>query len=164
MKKIIFAALIGFAAAACNTISDNPNVEAEAADDDISQLKSEVMAVHDSAMAKMSTTNRQMSELKNLWQTAEDSLPYRQAFRELKQANDDMMDWMRSFELPEEAPEDELREYLLEEKRSIQAVHAEMEKAIEEAAFLLKNTTADAAGEDSMNMNSEHMDHEGHQH
>lgn len=149
MKKLFAAACIGLVLTACNQVPENPNVEAEEANNELTDLKSEVMEVHDSAMIKMQKAGSQMSKLKNRWQTAEDSLPYQQAFRELKEANDDMMDWMHSFNIPEEASDDEIREYLLQEKKAIQAVHAEMKKAISEAAFLLENSEAEWAKQDT---------------
>lgn len=160
MRKFLLLFTFVLGVIACNTISDNPNTTEETASDELSTLEDEVMAIHDTAMAKMNTVSQLQKRLKDKWQTMEDSLPYRQAFDELQAAHDDMMDWMRNYEVPEDAPEDEIRTYLLEERRVVQAVDQSMEEAINEAQFLLK----DSGAEMEMDDESGSMDHEGHQH
>ncbi|MDZ7845330.1 MAG: hypothetical protein U5L96_00285 [Owenweeksia sp.] len=154
MRKVLFAFTTLFTIAACNSIADNPNVEKEDAKKGIESLKKEVMTLHDTAMDKMSTISNLQKKLKEMGQTQVDSLPYQQAYRKLQGASDDMMGWMRSFELPE-AEEAQQRTYLLEEKKAVQAVDAEMKDAIAEARHLLKITRAEMEADQQDHQHSE---------
>ena len=156
MKKLLSILSLAFITFSCNTISDNPNVTEEAADDEVSELKNEVMAVHDTAMAKMGEATRLMKELQDEWQNSVDSMPYRQAYRELLQAKDGMMEWMRSYKEPEDAEVEEIKTFLLEEKKAIEAVNTQLDQAINEARHLLETTTDYEA--DNVEASSSEMD------
>lgn len=155
MKKILSVAVLAWLMLSCDNLPDNPGATTESANEDVETLKAEVMAIHDSAMAKMSTLSSLQSKLKETWQSTKDSLPYLDMHRNLQHYKDDMMDWMRNYEVPENTGEPEVRDYLLEEKRAVGAINAEMDKGIAEARFLLENPelsteTTEEEGEQSL--------------
>ncbi len=154
MYRIISAALLVLTVAACNLQPENPNTTE--ADAGVEELRKEVMTVHDTAMIKMNTMSKLQSRLKAEWKSSVDSLPYMNAYRGLQESKDDMMGWMRNFDLSEDASEEEARTYLLQEKKSIQAINAEMDKNIAEARFLLKNDESEMLEEGDT---VEHHDH-----
>ncbi len=144
---------------ACNNQPATDTIEEKEESSALKAMKEEIMSIHDTAMLRMTTSKRLMAELKEAWQTEVDSMPYQQAYRNLRQANDDMMEWMRNFELPEgdDVKDEELEAYLQEERRAIQAVDQNLKKAIEDGQELVKMENAEAE-------ETATEGHEGHQH
>ncbi len=146
MKRILVLLSLFVIAIACQNAGTNSN--AENAKPGTEELKGEVMAVHDSAMAKMGTMARVQRQLKEHWENSQDSLRYKEAYNNLADASEGMMDWMRNFELPEEATDEEMRNFLLEEQKAIEEVHAAINEALSEGRQLLEETENNATGEE----------------
>ena len=127
MKKIfsllIFSAIV---LNACNSGVSNPNEKPE-----ISDLKERVITVHDTAMIEMNVLGKLASKLKERAKNSNDSIIYMEAYENTAEARQAMMDWMHKFDIPqrEEASEEEVRAYLLEQEEKIKQVKAKMEEA-----------------------------------
>ena len=103
------------------------------------ELYDEVMAVHDEVMPRMGDLMNYQSQLKGKI----DSLPEGQAEEteslqsvvdELEEAHDAMMGWMRNFNRDYEGmTEEEVMEYLRQEKEKIEEVKEKMNSALQEA-------------------------------
>ena len=105
----------------------------------VETLTKEVLEVHDKTMKQMGTMAKLRTRLKEEWKTANDTAAYYNAYEDLKQANEDMMDWMRNFKDPEEQdwPEEQKVEYLQEQKQKIDGVEEYIESSIEKAQKVL---------------------------
>ena len=97
----------------------------------IAELKTEVLAVHDEVMPKMGDLRRARKDLMLQADSLIESDPERAALLNaaadaLGNANESMMQWMRAYEPEFEGTEEEIREYLLGQKESIQKVKEDM--------------------------------------
>lgn len=139
MKYLVPLTIVLFAVSACN--SDKKEQQA---------LFDEVMLVHDEVMPKMGNLRALASELSQRADSlAQDSLVDRSAqidemrslSKNLKDANEGMMEWMRQFEQVEEGtPHGEVMQYLSEQRKSIQKVRDDMINSKTEAEkYLLEN-------------------------
>lgn len=111
------------------------------------QLYEEVMRIHDRAMLKMSEIRKLSSQLNDSIQHTgvnpmyqEEAINmFRNRLKELKDADDAMRQWMRSFDgSMERMSEKEQMEYLEKEKKKMQEVEREMNKAISGAREALQ--------------------------
>lgn len=127
----LFLLAIAFACAS----PDGPNsTEGES---DVKALKKEVIAIHDSAMAKMNVMAQLQAGLKKKWPSSADSVLYRKAYQDLQKSHEDMMDWMHDFNLDENASEEANHSYLRQEKKKIGAINSAMDRNITESESLL---------------------------
>lgn len=109
------------------------------------QMK-EVIAIHDEVMPKMSTIGRLAGQLKSKVDTTAQGKEYQKALRDLQEANESMMDWMR--ELGDNFDSDEIMNgkelsaekqlILNEEEAKIKIVREKIETSIANAEALLK--------------------------
>lgn len=116
-------------------IEDRKPSEAEQAE---TALYEEVMAIHDEVMPKMDDMMRLKSQLQAKLEqketTQEEALALRSAIKELEQADEAMMQWMRNFK-----PQDHVNDhqkviaYYQEQKKYIKEVKDKMLAAIENA-------------------------------
>lgn len=104
-------------------------------------LKDQVMAKHDTAMAKYGEL---YLERKRLSQQA-DSLPnnnvvlkeqYGKTILELIKADDAMMQWMRSYQDPDSLSEDAAVQYLQKEKQEIEVIQQQIQRSLAQAKTL----------------------------
>ncbi|AMM51778.1 hypothetical protein TH61_12145 [Rufibacter sp. DG15C] len=107
----------------------------------IDLLKDEVMAKHDSAMAKYGEL---YIERKRLSQQA-DSVPesnaalkekYGESILALIKADDAMMQWMRSYQAPDSLSEDAALQYLQKEKQEIEVIQQQIKTSLAKAKAL----------------------------
>ncbi|WP_370089923.1 hypothetical protein [Ekhidna sp.] len=104
-------------------------------EEELQQLKDEVMTIHDEVMPKMGELRRIRKDL--LLQA--DSLIVVDSARaallttiatQIGDANEGMMQWMRDFEPEFEGTDDEIRQYLEDQKIAIQQVKEDMNKSL----------------------------------
>ena len=104
-------------------------------------LKDQVMAKHDSAMARYGDLYVQR---KRLSQQAE-SLPdtsvalkeqYGKTILELIKADDAMMQWMRSYKVPDSLSQDSAMQYLRQEMQEITLIQKQISSALTQAKAL----------------------------
>ncbi|MEP2024012.1 MAG: hypothetical protein ABJH98_06365 [Reichenbachiella sp.] len=133
-----FLIVLAFTIVACN--SDKKEQQT---------LFEQVMLVHDEVMPKMGNLRALASELSGKADSlALDSLndnsseiqQLRNLSKNLKDANEGMMEWMRQFEqLREGTPHGEVMEYLNEQRKSIQKVREDMLNSKDEAEKYMLN-------------------------
>lgn len=124
MKYLIITTIALLSLASCKHshpgMEDNP-------------LYSEVMAVHDSIMPKMSEIHDLKDELKAFTESpAKDQVMA--AMGDLDKADEAMMEWMANFKMPEDKTQ--LETYLSNQKTEINQVAAQMYSAMEQATRL----------------------------
>jgi uncharacterized protein Yka (UPF0111/DUF47 family) len=104
---------------------------------DIPTLKEEVLAVHDEVMPKMGELRKVEKELRLMVQ--EDSLlsDLGVVADKIADANQSMMVWMRGYDPNFEGTEEEVIQYLNEQKKSIQKVKEDMLSSLEEGKQLV---------------------------
>ncbi len=96
-------------------------------------LYTEVMAVHDSIMPKMSDIHDLKKELK-VYTESEARDQVMAAMGDLDKADEAMMEWMADFKMPEDKTQ--LETYLNDQKTKINQVAAQMYSAIQQATML----------------------------
>lgn len=145
MKKSVFpAAVIGcllslilFAAACKGEKKESPNQEPNRME--------VVLAVHDEVMPRMSEIGRLVARLKPLADSTEAGLPYLKAMKDLQEAHQAMMDWMKGFgdrfeyaEIKEgKALSAQKQEWLVEEEVKVRAMRDQVVESISAAEALL---------------------------
>ncbi len=128
---------------ACSSSSGNEQI----ADDgtiSIDSLKSEVMFIHDEVMPKYGVLRRARRDLLMQADSLLESNPERAAMlttvaEEMAQANEQMMSWMRAFELNYDTTEQAQRIYFEEQKVQIQQVKEDMQGSLARGEELLGN-------------------------
>ncbi|WP_153042860.1 hypothetical protein [Rufibacter ruber] len=109
-------------------------------------LHEEVMALHDSSMAKMGDLYTHRKELLRL----QDSLPAADSARQrgvrygvskLLEADEHMMQWMRAYRVPDLQKPKEALLYLQDEREKIQKVRQEIEQSLKVADSLSAQLT-----------------------
>lgn len=109
-------------------------------------LHEEVMALHDSSMAKMGDLYTHRKELLRL----QDSLPAADSARQrgvrygvskLLEADEHMMQWMRAYRIPDLQKPKEALLYLQDEREKIQKVRQEIEQSLKVADSLAAQLT-----------------------
>lgn len=140
MKNIFLLSVLGMLAIGCNdAISGEKPIIEVASEDQIATLKKEVMAVHDKAMAQMNEMSQLRRKLKETKSEAADTAAYHNAYSDLAQAQEAMMEWMRNFENPDEM-EVSLKEktrYLEDQKEKITDVAEYTDRSINKAKAVL---------------------------
>ncbi len=107
--------------------------------DDNRLLAEEVMAIHDSAMAKMTTMHELRLHLQATDDNSVSAADRAAAVAQLQEAHRAMMQWMRDYRPPQtDSAFAGARPYLLAEKEKIFLVGAMIDDAIEHAETLLK--------------------------
>ena len=146
MKKSVFpTAVIGcllclsLLAGACR------GEKKETPDQDPNQMEV-VLAVHDEVMPRMSEIGRLVARLKPMADSTETGLPYLKAMKDLQDAHQAMMDWMKGFgdrfdhaEIMEgKALSAEKKEWLAEEEVKVRAMRDQVVESIAAAEALLE--------------------------
>jgi len=108
------------------------------------ELEKEVLEIHDEVMPQMGEVARLRDELEKRKESL-DSLASKQAqiidelIAQLSEANQGMMDWMRNYSADfANMKHDEVMDYLEEQRKSVEDVHSEIGKAIEDAKHQLE--------------------------
>ena len=104
-----------------------------------------VMAIHDEVMPKMGKLGKLVGELKSKVDTTEIGKQYEVAMKDLQNAHDSMMDWMRGF--GDRFDSDEIlngkeltpqkQKWLDEEEEKVKAMREQVNSSIERAEALL---------------------------
>ncbi|MEQ9402991.1 MAG: hypothetical protein RIM99_05355 [Cyclobacteriaceae bacterium] len=132
MKKLLFIPLLIIA---CQT-SKNEEV-------DLAALKDEVLEIHDEVMPKMGDLRRARKELMLLADSIQtiDSARAAElliASDSIDMANEGMMNWMRNYEPTFEGTDEEILEYLTNQKEAIVEVKIKMITSLEIGKKLLE--------------------------
>ena len=142
MKKfaiLLVALTLGTACGnSTETSSENTNTEMSG-EDQVMGLKKEIMEVHDKTMAEMTTMSKLRKELRKASKETTDTAAYYNAYQDLHQAHEDMMDWMHNFQSPDEmdVSEAEKIEYLKEQKDKVTQLEEYTIASIEKAQKVL---------------------------
>ena len=112
--------------------------------DEIKTRYDQVMMVHDEVMPKMKPMSQLKKKLKkeliNRANNAELSMKITESLSEIEAADEQMMDWMADFKLPEDKSEKAQISYLQKEQKKIEKVRMDIESAINNAhALTMKN-------------------------
>lgn len=139
IRSVILFCLVAFVAISCNSASsESVNPETGAA---ISTLKKDVIAMHDTAMARMNHIGQLQKKLQQ-GISSEDSVVTMATYASLQAARDDMMNWMREFEVPVTSEEVQM-DYLKTEYDRIRKVDENMVNAIAKAEQFLEDKALD---------------------
>lgn len=125
MKLTIpFSVLIIFLLSACGGNKQNQ----------IKDLKDEVMGVHDEVMPKMGDLRKASKSLMMKAETMDSTaaMELRVIAEDIEAANEFMMEWMRQYEPDMEGTEEELLEYYKSQRAGIQEVKVRMLNALEQ--------------------------------
>lgn len=96
MRKIFYFLSLSLIMVACNENAGDAG--ADSADNNVVELKGQVMKIHDETMSKNGDIQSLLSNLKMAtYSNSEDSIAIQQAYKGLKEANQSMMDWMREY-------------------------------------------------------------------
>ncbi len=140
MKKIFVLLVFSASVIACNNTTTAEGEETEVqAENKVDALKAEVMVLHDKTMPKMNEMGQLTSKLKAAVAEAQDSSAYFNAINDLTQAKESMMDWMHSFQNPDEmeATEEEKIDYLKSERAKMADIADYTDRSIEKAKEVL---------------------------
>ena len=142
MKKILIFSLLTtvFFWGACNK-NDSASKVKESKTDERAVLRKEVMDIHDYAMAKLGMlTEMELKITEAVDSTSQEELQEATVnIRALRQADEDMMDWMRQYKDPLETTAlDSVKRYFDEQKISIQKVKEDTDNSLEQAKSFLK--------------------------
>ncbi|WP_420576009.1 hypothetical protein [Ekhidna sp.] len=110
--------------------------------EELQTLKSEVMAIHDEVMPKMGELRRTRKDLLLQADSLMESNPDRAAMLttvadEIGNANEGMMQWMRAYEPEFEGTDEEIKQYLEDQKVAIQKVKDEMIESLKKGNDVL---------------------------
>jgi hypothetical protein len=121
MKNILVILIIGLTFASCGN------------KDQVSELKAEVMAIHDEVMPEMGNLRKVRKQLISLSETKDsvEAEELSQLAEDIELANESMMEWMRNFEPLFEGTPEEKTDYLKAQKESIAEVKEKMLSALE---------------------------------
>lgn len=139
MKKLSLFLLATALLTACNTTPTGEEASAADSQDQISQLKGEVMALHDKVMPEMTPMSKMQGQLMQASVGSADSIEYMTAATELKYAKDAMMKWMHDYSntWDENWTEAEKMEFLKAEKDKMARIDELTEKAIAQGEAVL---------------------------
>ncbi|WP_425392686.1 hypothetical protein [Ekhidna sp.] len=112
--------------------------------EELSSLKDEVMAIHDEVMPKMGELRRARKDLLLQADSLMESNPDRAAMLttvadEIADANESMMQWMRAYEPEFEGTDEEIKQYLEDQKKAIQEVKEQMNGSLAKGQEILEN-------------------------
>lgn len=138
MKKFAILLVAIVMGTACGNGAEAEATEISA-EDKVMELKKEVMEVHDKTMAQMNTMAKLRKELRQASGEAQDTAAYYNAYQDLHQAHEDMMNWMRNFENPDEmeVSTEEKISYLDEQKQKVVQLEEYTNRSIEKAETVL---------------------------
>ena len=140
MKKFVALLISGFLFASCGNSQESATEETTQEVDRVEMLKKEIMEVHDKTMKEMGTLKKLDQSLYEAAQagTIEEDAA-QNAINDVRAAHEDMMNWMRSFENPDEmdATEDEIVAYLQGQKEKVEQLGEYTTRSIERAQGLL---------------------------
>lgn len=143
-KLIIPAAAAILALAACGGNNTNTNSTAAADSLRVDSMQTEVLSLHDEAMAHMMAIRRLKTRSTQVVDSLKgkknnDTTAYSNVIVQLDSANGAMDTWMHNYDMKQEGKTlDEKKAYLESEKKKIIDVKSLMEKSIQEAKTLLK--------------------------
>lgn len=105
----------------------------------IDSLRSQVLAIHDEVMPEMGALRKTRKELLSV----ADSLRKRAAMLsavadEIGNANESMMQWMRAYEPEFEGTDEEIKQYLEDQKVAIQKVKDDMNGSLQKGKEVLE--------------------------
>ena len=150
MKKFVFKpALFGLSLSLLLLAGACKGEKKEGTNQEASRMEA-VLAVHDEVMPRMSEIGRLVAELKPLADSTEAGLPYLKAMKDLQDAHQSMMDWMKGFgdrfEHAEVMEGKELtaqkQEWLEEEEVKVRAMRDQVMVSISAAKTLLEQRDA----------------------
>lgn len=140
MKKFAAILLSGVLFASCGNSQESTTEETTQEVDRVETLKKEIMEVHDKTMKEMGTLKKLDKSLFEAMQagTIEEDAA-QNAINDVRAAHEDMMNWMRNFENPDEmdATEDEKVAYLEGQKEKVEQLDEYTTRSIERAQSLL---------------------------
>lgn len=140
MKKFAAILLSGVLFASCGNSQESTTEETTQEVDRVETLKKEIMEVHDKTMKEMGTLKKLDKSLFEAMQagTIEEDAA-QNAINDVRAAHEDMMNWMRNFENPDEmdATEDEIVAYLEGQKEKVEQLDEYTTRSIEKAQSLL---------------------------
>lgn len=142
MKKFaILLVALGLGTACGNsteTSAENTSTEMSG-EDQVVSLKKEIMVVHDKTMAEMTTMSKLRKELRKASKETTDTAAYYNAYQDLYQAHEDMMEWMHNFQNPDEmeVSKEEKISYLNEQKDKVMQLEEYTTASIEKAQKVL---------------------------
>jgi hypothetical protein len=140
MKNLIFlVTLLLFAA--CGTGKKETQANGAIS---VDSLKSEVLSIHDEVMPKMGELRRARKDLlflaDSLMETdAERAAMLTTVADEIDAANESMMQWMRAYEPEFEGTDEEIRQYLEDQKVAIQKVKDDMLGSLKKGKKVLED-------------------------
>ena len=107
-------------------------------------LKDEVMAIHDEVMPKMGELRRARKDLMLQADSLAETNPERAALldaaaEEIAAASEGMMQWMREYEPEFEGTDEEIVQYLQDQKVAVQKVKDDMMGSLEKGLGALEN-------------------------
>jgi hypothetical protein len=135
---------------ACKEEKKDPQAEAD-------QVRmAEVLAIHDEVMPKMNEISGLVAELKPLADSTEWGEPYRIAMKDLQDAHQSMMDWMKGFgdrfdhseTMKGKALTPEKQEWLKEEEVKVKAMRDQVNQSLKKAKKVLEEYQASGATSD----------------
>lgn len=140
MKKFAAILLSGVLFASCGNSQESTTEETTQEVNRVETLKKEIMEVHDKTMKEMGTLKKLDKSLFEAMQagTIEEDAA-QNAINDVRAAHEDMMNWMRNFENPDEmdATEDEIVAYLEGQKEKVEQLDEYTTRSIERAQSLL---------------------------
>lgn len=142
MKKfaiLLVAITLGTACGNSTEANAEANTVEQSGEDKVMVLKKEIMEVHDKTMKQMTTMSKLRKELRQASKEAQDTAAYYNAYQDLYQAHEDMMDWMHNFQNPDEmdVTEEEKISYLGEQKEKVVQLEEYTNSSIEKAEAVL---------------------------
>ncbi|MEL6133695.1 MAG: hypothetical protein AAFR59_10060 [Bacteroidota bacterium] len=125
----------------------------------VSELRDQVMDVHDEAMAHiidmkiMKKNLEKQLEMGNADGTLDSAMTVQlhTGIEALEKADDHMMQWMRNFEAPDNLPTDEALAYLNDQLKDIQLVNEEVNESMAIAKPLVKEIPEEKENTDEEN-------------
>lgn len=142
LTLILFAAILIFS---CGTSSEN-STNSDSAPEEISldSLKSQVLAIHDEVMPKIGKLRKTRIELETLADSlmAVDSTRaaiFTSLASDIAGASEGMMQWMRSFEPDFEGTDEEIKQYLENQRVAVQKVKEDMNSSLAKGEEALGN-------------------------
>ena len=106
--------------------------------------QSEVMQIHDEAMAKMSLIHRNKTILKKALESSTDEANKKALalhIKKLQEADDQMMTWMHNYQVPENNADK--RQYLLQQKSEIEKVSQAIDLSIKNSNEIINSNESD---------------------
>lgn len=112
--------------------------------EELKTLKEEVINIHDEVMPKMGELRRARKDLLLQADSLMEVNPDRAAMLttvadEIGEANENMMKWMRAYEPEFEGTDEEIKQYLEDQKKAIQQVKEDMMGSLEKGRKILED-------------------------